>query len=442
MRILLITEYYPPRVFGGGEISAKSLAEALADAGDSVTVLTSGLGTDEKEGKVRVLRLLDSAAGVSGLREQWRRSVTFTRSVRRILPRILRECGPFDLVHCPNPTTGVIVRAAGPLLRKAKLPFLCTINGYGTFCPKGNMFYKEREPCTGHGMLKCVGCIAASTTIGKTHVPASLRYNPLWWAATYAFFRWRLRGARYVTHWIPYTNAMLPLIRHCRIASPAIPIPNVVQPFPKGNDAAIAAKEKALRALADHRTLIAGIGALEPVKGFDLLISAIAESHVKDLFLLIVGDGSLKEDLLSLARARGIAEHVHIESVPHELMPAVYRAANIIALPSKYPEPLSRVCSEAAYFGKPLLATDAGGNTACVMHGKTGWLVPPTVESWASTIRSIAALAGPDSDENDPLGAMGAATKKFYAERFAPQGVVLRIRELYANAAKKRDINP
>jgi len=41
MKILLVSEYFPPKIFGGGEISAALLAKNLSREGIEVSVLTS-----------------------------------------------------------------------------------------------------------------------------------------------------------------------------------------------------------------------------------------------------------------------------------------------------------------------------------------------------------------------------------------------------------------
>ena len=65
-RLLLISEFFPPRTFGGGETSAFLLARGLADRGFEVTVLTSkaaGLADDTPaEDVVRAQGVLERIA--------------------------------------------------------------------------------------------------------------------------------------------------------------------------------------------------------------------------------------------------------------------------------------------------------------------------------------------------------------------------------------------
>ena len=41
MKILFVSEYYPPKIMGGGEINLALLAKALANKGMDVSVITS-----------------------------------------------------------------------------------------------------------------------------------------------------------------------------------------------------------------------------------------------------------------------------------------------------------------------------------------------------------------------------------------------------------------
>ena len=80
--------------------------------------------------------------------------------------------------------------------------------------------------------------------------------------------------------------------------------------------------------------LAVSVGNLVPLKGHDLVIRAVAQ--VPDLHLWIVGGGPEHGRLEALAKSLGAASRVSLLGiVPHERMPAVYSAADVLVLASK-----------------------------------------------------------------------------------------------------------
>ena len=66
---------------------------------------------------------------------------------------------------------------------------------------------------------------------------------------------------------------------------------------------------------------------------------------------------------------------IHLDRVSHDQMPAIYKSASIVCLPS-YREGLPKVLLEAASVGRPLVAFDVPGCREIVRSGSTGELVP------------------------------------------------------------------
>jgi len=89
-------------------------------------------------------------------------------------------------------------------------------------------------------------------------------------------------------------------------------------------------------------------------------IRAVAHLHNtrSDVELCICGDGPLRTDLETLAQQLGIAEAVHfLGHVEYGAMPAVYRSANALILPSRA-EGMPRVVLEAMATGVPVVTSD------------------------------------------------------------------------------------
>jgi glycosyltransferase involved in cell wall biosynthesis len=76
-----------------------------------------------------------------------------------------------------------------------------------------------------------------------------------------------------------------------------------------------------------------------------------------------------------------IARHVAAGDVEHwgwrDDMPAVFKTASIVCLPTFYGEGLPKALLEAAAASRPIVATDVAGCREIVRPGENGWLVPP-----------------------------------------------------------------
>ena len=94
-----------------------------------------------------------------------------------------------------------------------------------------------------------------------------------------------------------------------------------------------------------NKNIITCIGALEKIKGVELLIQAFSDvRNNKDWLLLIVGDGSQKEYLESLSKKLNIQDKIIFTgNIEHKFIPYIYHISDIIALLSLWPEPFSRI---------------------------------------------------------------------------------------------------
>ena len=124
---------------------------------------------------------------------------------------------------------------------------------------------------------------------------------------------------------------------------------------------------------------ILSVGRLVPMKGFHILLSAVAQlnqSLAQPAHLILVGDGPQKEELLQKAEVLGLRDKLKIVApMPQEQLVAYYQQADVFCLPS-FSEGLPCVVVEAMACGKPVVATRVGGIPELVDE-KTGILVPP-----------------------------------------------------------------
>ena len=156
-----------------------------------------------------------------------------------------------------------------------------------------------------------------------------------------------------------------------------IPLGVNLELFQQG-DRAVARAELGIP--ADDRLVLA-VGRIEPLKGFDILVRALAEMTVQDHVSLVLVGGDERasaeqQRLLAVARELGIEDRVHlVGAVPHERLRLYYQAADAVAVPSFY-ESFGLVAVEAMASGIPVVASRVGGLTSTITDGRTGYLIP------------------------------------------------------------------
>jgi len=154
--------------------------------------------------------------------------------------------------------------------------------------------------------------------------------------------------------------------------------------------------------LAPDDVALAFVGRIQPLKGPDVLLRAVAEMRARRpglrarLRVLVVGGPSgtgLAEPraLADLARSLGIEDAVRfLPPRTGEALADVYRAADAVAVPS-HSESFGLVALEAQACGTPVVAAAVGGLPVAVADGRSGVLVGDhTAASWASALELVA----------------------------------------------------
>lgn len=157
--------------------------------------------------------------------------------------------------------------------------------------------------------------------------------------------------------------------------------------IPNGID--LAAIGNALQKAEKTPNSILFVGRLEPQKGIDTLLHAFAALDT-DAHLRIVGDGSQRSSLESLARDLGIIEKVTFTGyVPSPDVNTEYAQAEIFCGLSRS-EALGNVFLEAQAAGCAVVATNVHGIPDIVEDGRTGLLIQPDdAEAATETIKRL-----------------------------------------------------
>lgn len=136
---------------------------------------------------------------------------------------------------------------------------------------------------------------------------------------------------------------------------------------------------------------VAGVGRLEHVKGFDLLVRAFGAADLgADVHLVLGGDGRLADSLRASIDALSLSTRVHM--VGRLSPPAVVDllgGALAVVVPSRF-EAFGIAVLEAWRAQRPLIASNRGGIPGIVRDGIDGLLVDPDdVAGFARTLEMI-----------------------------------------------------
>ena len=196
-----------------------------------------------------------------------------------------------------------------------------------------------------------------------------------------------------------------------------------------------------------NERLLVCVGRMEPLKGMDALIRALAllrsQGHpwsAELRVLLVGGDPEGRPDewnaeqrrLDALRHELGVAEQVRfVGAQPQELLPAYFAAADLVAVPSHY-ESFGMVALEALASGAAVLASNAGGLALTIEDGRSGLLFPP--DDHTALAAQVARLL------HDPAFAdeLRAGARRRAAE-YSWGSVARRITAIYAELVSQRE---
>lgn len=137
----------------------------------------------------------------------------------------------------------------------------------------------------------------------------------------------------------------------------------------------------------DESCMLLYVGRIEPLKGLDTLIKAIAILRQQNIYVcltIIGGDASLplEEQPEEMKRIRALCHQEGLDDLVtflgkrgQDTLPYYYSAAQAVVVPSHY-ESFGMVALEAMACGAPVVASQVGGLAYLVQDGVTGFTVP------------------------------------------------------------------
>jgi glycosyltransferase involved in cell wall biosynthesis len=137
------------------------------------------------------------------------------------------------------------------------------------------------------------------------------------------------------------------------------------------------ATARAQLGLSQDALILGGVGRLDPVKGFEHLIDALALLLPKfpTAMVALAGNGPWQERLMAHAHARGMVERVALLGFQADVNP-IFDACDVFVL-SSLSEAMPFALLEAMAHELPCVGTTVGGVPEVIVPGETGFLAPP-----------------------------------------------------------------
>ncbi|MFN9374096.1 MAG: glycosyltransferase [Planctomycetaceae bacterium] len=203
-------------------------------------------------------------------------------------------------------------------------------------------------------------------------------------------------------------------------------IPNGVPQPPCGDREEARLRIRKSLGVGPDETLVGSLGRLVHVKGYDLLISAmaLARTQCPQLHLVLVGDGPLEEQLRTQARQEGVDQLVHFAG--RQTQVGDWLAASDVFVNSSRSEGMSQAIVEAMTYGLPLVVTDVGGNAGLVGGAEPcGLIVSP--EDPAELAKALVKMVA-DKGRASSFGRVGEDRAR---QCFSLPAMIQRYEQLY-----------
>ena len=428
--ILFATEYWGSHAPGGAEWTNAAWAGALARRGHRVVVVTpnyGGASREDHDGVVIVrpsfpLALFRHAAGEQ--REApWllHRNLPFRAWFSRHIRRMARAEGA-DLIHAQN--KGAVV-AGWRAARALGVPFAVTIRDVGLLCPLGAPLSEDWTAfdCSTRDYFdRCVPFFLDNYATDA----GALRRARQWLSLRAAWLdqgvrRRALADADLV---LGVSRGILSIFPPRLVNAARARVIYSPRPVVSGALEDPASVRRRFGVGAGPLVLYAGKRSLG--KGTDVLVRAMdtIRASVPGVTFVLAGKGEIAPP------ARG---DVHVlGSMPQPTLFALYRAADVVVVPSIWPEPLSRVLIEAMDFGRAVVATRVGGSPELVEDDVTGLLIAPRDPD--ALARAVVALL------RDPArrARLGAAAASFTARELDEEKLVTELLDAYESVLAQR----
>jgi len=352
MRLLFVSNYYPPFARGGYEQWCEEVAVALGSRGHNVHVLTAKVGDEppySTENEVKVYRMLNLEV-VGGL---WQTAVRLWHHRNRLEAENLDTIREIIVDVQPD-----VVMMWGMWNVPCSVPELIE-----QMLPTQTVYYF----CDYWPTLP-------SSYVQQLQNPARSQVTQIPKKVISRFFLPQLLAEPEIALQFPHAICVSRAVRE-RLVAKDVPVEHaqVVYGGTQVDQFAAHAKETS----ADNRLKLLYIGRLSAEKDVKTVLDAMEWLKGKPVTLDVVGSGDpdYETALRVLAADRDLKVHFW-GRVSREQIPAIMAQHDALVFTSKWPEPFARTVLEAMVAGLVVIGTTTGGTGEILVEDETGLTFP------------------------------------------------------------------
>jgi|SRR5271165_2731894 len=359
-RVLLVSNFFPPRTVGGAEIVAFRQARALTARGHHVTVLAGDLPTE------------DAPAGTLNF-EHYEGLPVYRLALRSLDPdqnfywpaaarrmSAIIAANQIETVHFHN-VMGLGANLI-PVAKESGATCIVTLHDHWGFCFRQTRLRPDGSVC--NQFDECARCMPAIQPPGGTALPMRLRRDYVAWCLRYADYI--VTPSTYLAS--AYSQAAFAPDRILVVSNgiDLVSLPN--QPKRPSPDRAVRFLCSAY--LGEHKGILVLLEAIKRLAQ-DTSISSPWQ-------VTIAGEGHLRPVIENALNSDGLSLHLRfVGRVPRGELLALMSKTDVAVLASIWPENEPVTMLEAIASGTAQIATRIGGNLELVEDMQSGFLVAP-----------------------------------------------------------------
>lgn len=404
LRLLVVSNLYPPNFFGGYELGCAEIVDGLRDRGHEITVLTSRHGVEEPRVEGYVHRRLGfrpnqvPGSRLDGFRCAWQDQHSLRHTLEAVRPDLLFAFSFYGL-------SAALLLMAQRLGYRVAYAFSAEWLEPGFSGDLWLSFWHGEAGTPWKRWLKPIVRRVVDSAVPTGLLPLDF---------SHAYFTSRRLREIYVAKGFPVQAAEVIYwgVDPRRFQPPEGPArTNVVRLLFAGR----VAKEKGLHTAIDALALIR------------------RDADAPQVRLTVAGPAQDAEYLAAIRRrveACGLRSQVDfVGSVPRDAMPLLYRNHDVFLLPSVWEEPFSIGLLEAMASGLAVVGTTTGGSPEVLRDGENALTFSPDdVPGFACQVRRLF----------DPAlrARLGCEARRDIGERFTLDGMMDRVEAFLWNVSR------